>query len=270
MGSRLSLTYFILQRFDSLMAINESRHEAKQALRASSPEKRWNVSTGKIHSYTTRDVYQQHVLKYAKWVEETYHTTRPADLDTYADAWVSQYLREGIVQGRSPSTLYTQRSALRLFFGPHIAAAVELPRRKRKEITRSRVPVAQDAHFQPRNWPEHVLFARATGLRRSEMRDLRVGEVTMDQHGQLLVHVRNGKGGKARDVAVLERYKEDVLLLIKDRHPDEHLFARMPKNMDVQSYRRASAQERYQQHAPRSGVTCAKKEEGETHTSEGL
>lgn len=250
MGSRMSLTYFVIQRLDSLMAINESRHEAKQAIRDSSLEKRWTVSTGKIHSYTTRDVYQQQIMQYVRWAKETHHIRKPADLDTHADAWVSEYLEEGIKKGKSSSTLYTQRSALRLFFGPHVAASVQLPKRKRKEITRSRGPVAQDKHFQPKNWPDQVLVAKATGLRRSELRDLRVREVTTDEQGQLWVHVRNGKGGKARDVVVMERYKEDVLALIEGCDPDEHLFALIPKDMDVQSYRRASAQERYLQQAP--------------------
>jgi hypothetical protein len=82
------------------------------------------------------------------------------------------------------------------------------------------------------------------------MRDLRVRDVTKKPDGTLSVHVRNGKGGKARDVPVLAGYEQDILAMMEGCDPGERLFERMPKNMNVQSYRRASAQARYQQLAP--------------------
>ncbi len=248
------LGYFVLKRLDSLMAIGKSRHQAKQAIRDATDEKLWSVSTGHIHSYITRDTYQQHILAFVDWVKAHYPGTTPARLDSHADEWASQYLRELIEKGRSPATLATIRSALRLCFGEEIAASVELPRRSRQAITRSREPVKQDAHFQPQHWPQHVLFAQATGLRRSEMRDVRVGDISEQPDGCVQVHVRRGKGGKARDVTVLAGYEQAVLALLEGRELQERLFEHIPKNMDVQSYRRAFAQARYQQQAPGRGL----------------
>lgn len=250
MGNRPGLGYFYHQRLNSLMAIGESRHHAKNVIREASMEKRWNVSTGKIHSYTTRKVYEQQIMAYLDWVKQTHHVSNHVVVDAHADEWVSQYLRELIAQGKSPYTLQTIRSALRLIFERGIASSVPLPKRRRSQITRSRVPVKMDAHFQPKNWPDHILFSKATGLRRSESRDLRIRDITPLPDGTLCVHVCNGKGGKVRDVVVLAGYEQDILALIEGREPNERLFARMPKNMDVQSYRRASAQARYQQLAP--------------------
>jgi integrase len=250
MGNRPGLGYFYLQRLDSLMAIGESRHQAKQALREASEEKRWNVSTGKIHSHTTRRVYQQQIMAFLDWVKQTHHVNDHVVVDAHADEWASQYLQELIDKGRSPSTLQTIRSALRMVFGREVASSLHLPKRKRSQITRSRVPVKMDEHFQPKNWPGHIVFAEATGLRRSEMRDLRVRHITSLPDGTLSVHVQNGKGGKSRDVPVLAGYEQDLLALLEGRDPNERLFARIPKNMDVQSYRRSSAQARYQQLAP--------------------
>jgi hypothetical protein len=250
MGNRPGLGYFYLRRLDSLMAIGESRHTAKNAIRETSQEKRWNVSTGKIHSYITRRVYQQQIMAFLDWVKKTHHVHKHVVVDARADEWVSQYLRELIQQERSPYTLQTIRSALRIIFGREIASSVELPKRRRSEITRSRVPAKHDAHFQPRNWSKHILFSKATGLRRAEMRDLRVREVASLPDGTVSVHVRNGKGGKSRDVSVLSGYEQDILAMTEGRDPNECLFKRMPKNMDVQSYRRGSAQARYQQLAP--------------------
>jgi integrase len=250
MGNRPGLGYFYLQRLDSLMAIGESRHQLKHDIRETAPEKRWSVSTGKIHSHTTRRVYQQQIMAFLDWVKQTHHVTHHVVVDAHADEWVSQYLGELIAQGKSPYTLQTIRSALRLIFEREVASCVELPKRSRDAITRSRLPVKMDAHFQPKNWPGHILFSEATGLRRAEMRDLRVRDITSLPDGTLSVHVRNGKGGKARDVPVLAGYEQDIQVLIEGREPHERLFERMPKNMDVQGYRRSSAQARYQHLAP--------------------
>jgi len=232
------------------MAIDESRHQAKQAIREASEEKRWSISTEKIHSYTTRSVYQQQIMAFADWVKETHHVNNRDIVTAHADEWVSQYLQALIEKGRSPYTLQTARSALRIILGRNVASSLELPKRRRGEIVRSRVPVKMDAHFQPKNWPNHILFAEATGLRRAEMRDLRIYHITSMPDGTLSVFVRNGKGGKARNVPVLAGYEPDILAMIEGRDPNERLFQRMPKNMDVQSYRRGSAQARYQQLAP--------------------
>jgi integrase len=101
------------------------------------------------------------------------------------------------------------------------------------------------------------VYSELTFLRRAEMRDLRVGDVTVKDDGSIWVYVKNGKGGKARDVLVLSGYEHDILAIIEGRDPSEHVFARMPKNMDVQSYRRPSAQARYQQLAPEWALPLA-------------
>ncbi|GCE18567.1 site-specific integrase [Dictyobacter kobayashii] len=250
MGRYPGLIYFVLKRLDSLMAIGKSRHQAKQRIRAELDEVNWNGSTGMIYSHTTRKVYQQHILAFANWAMANYQVKRPEELDTHADELVSRYLQEGIEQEKSPYTLQTVRSALRLYFGWKVAESVILPKRKRTDIKRSRVSVKQDDHFQPQHWPAHILFAQATGLRFAEMRDVHVDEIIAQPDGRVIVHVRNGKGGKARNVPVLAGYEQDILAIIEGRAPHEHVFEHMPKNMDVQSYRRASAQARYRQHAP--------------------
>src|SRR5450432_1685671 len=249
MGKYPSLIHFAMTRLDSLMAIGTSRHQAKIALREATEEKSWTVRTGKIFSHTTRKTYQQQVLACINWVKATHQITRPASLDERADELVSEYLRKGIAEGKSPSTLQTQRSALRLFFGWQVASSVDLPKRRQEDITRSRLPVKHDRHFQPKNWPHQVLFARATGLRWAELRDLRIREVYPNESGQLVVYVKNGKGGKSREVPVLPEYEQDMRAVIEGREPEEHVFDHMPTAMDVQSYRRGSAQARYQQHA---------------------
>src|SRR5947199_8806818 len=144
MGSRKSIIREAIERLDSLMAIGQSRFQAKQAQRATSPEAGWTISTGKIHSHTTRRVYQQHVLAFINWARTNHGITRLAWLDERAGELVTQYLAAHVAAGRSAYTVQTERAALRLFFGNwSLAATVEIPRRTRSTITRSRVPASQ-------------------------------------------------------------------------------------------------------------------------------
>jgi integrase len=251
MGSRKSIIREAIERLDSLMAIGQSRFQAKQSRRAASADGGWTVSTGKIHSHTTRKVYQQHVLAFINWARTTHEITRLAWLDERADELATPYLTAHAAASRSAYTLQTERAALRLFFGDwSLAAAVSIPRRTRATITRSRGPASHDRHFKPANWQAHIRFAQACGLRRAELRDLRVRDVYIARDGTLFVHVKHGKGGKAREVPVLSSHEQDVLAVVQGRAPHEKVFDHIPKHMDVLSYRRDSAQRRYLQHAP--------------------
>jgi len=251
MGYRKSIIREAIERLDSLMAIGQSRFQAKQAQRAAPASAGWTVSTGRIHSHTTRKVYQQHVLAFINWSRTQHEITRLAWLDERADELVTEYLTAQVAAGRSAYTVQAERAALRLFFGNwSLAAAVGVPIRTRTTITRSRGPAIHDRHFRPSHWQAHIRFAQACGLRRAELRDLRVHDVYTTGDGTLFVHVRNGKGGKAREVPVLSGYEEDVLAVVLGRAPDEKVFDHLPRHMDVHSYRRDSAHRRYLQQAP--------------------
>jgi len=251
MGHRKGIIYAAIERFDSLMAIGESRHTAKQALRTTTGTHGWTLSSGKIHSHVTRKVYQQQTLAFINWARAQHAITRLEQLDARADDLASQYLAEQLAARKSAYSVQTQRSALRMFFGKRdLAARVAIPARLRTAIRRSRGPIDGNPHFQPEHWPAHVTFAQATGLRRSELRDLRVRDVFHNERDQLVVHVNNGKGGRSRDVPVLPGYEQDILAVIEGRPLDERVFRSIPKHMNVHGYRRASAQARYLDHAP--------------------
>jgi integrase len=239
-----------LDRLEDKMAIHQSRGKAKDAARESG-ERLWAFSTGRIHSFKTRSTYQEHILKFVTWARATHHVkSLERDLDPRADELATEWLQQRLAESKSPYTLQVQRAALRLFFdNRQLAATVPIPRRARENITRSRGEKAHDRHFQPANWPELVKFLEATGLRRQELRDLHVRDI-WDQGSQVVVHVVSGKGGRWRDVPVLPRREGDVLAVKEGRDPGELAFARIPKHLDVHSYRRAYAQALYLYHAP--------------------
>ncbi len=239
-----------MERLYSLTTLKESRYEAKKARRASG-EHVWAYSTGKIHSLTTRGVYQQHILAFVNWARDTHRLTHLEHLDERADELATAYLAQHLAAGRSPYTLQTERAALRMFFGDRsLAATITLPARKRDQIRRSRGSVAQDKEFQPLNWQREIKFLQACGLRRAEACDLRVGDIRRCPDGHVDIHVKQGKGGRPRTVPVLPGHEQDVLSAIEGRELQEKAIPWLPVRLDVHSLRREYAQALYRHYAP--------------------
>jgi integrase len=245
---RKSIVREVIERLDGKMAIGESRRNAKIALREENG-RTWSVSTGRIHSHKTRATYQEQTIRFAKWVRAEHHIISLAQLDPRADELATAYLEQQLAEKKSPYTLQTERSALRLFFNNRtLASTVKIPRRERSKITRSRGPKQHDRHFQPEHWPELVKFAEACGLRRHELRKLCCRDIGYHK-GRLTVHVASGKGGLERYAPVLGGRETDVLAMSEGRDPDALVFARIPKHFDVHDLRRQYAQSLYLQYA---------------------
>jgi integrase len=256
MGKRPGLKYIAVQWLDSLMADGQKRSEAKAQAREHG-EPLFAYTDGKIHAFETRNNYQKIVMRFIDWCRNEHGVNNSDRLDERADELASLYLLERIEKGYSAWTLQTERSALRTFFGTrNLATDVALPRRKREQIVRSRLPAKRDVHFQPNNWRPLVKFVQACGLRREELRDLRVRDIYYKTDGQLVVHVRKGKGGKERKVAVFPGREQDVLAVKEGRAEDDIVFDRLPSAMDIHAYRRRFAQELYEYLSGRALPPC--------------
>jgi integrase len=249
-GKSPSIIKAAIRRFDSLMAIGDSRFAAKQAARetaqAAGHSAPWTVSDNRIHSHSARKAYQRHALRFVNWARV--QGVRKLDqLDARREELVTCYLIEQRDAGRSAYSLAAYRAALRTFFGDRsLADQVDLPRRSRANIRRSRGVAVRDHEFSEARHEVLITFLRATGLRRSEVRDIRINEIRETGDG-LEVHVRNGKGGRARDVPVRPRYADQVRQLIANRDPILHVFTRIPSHLDVHALRREFAQGMYQE-----------------------
>ena len=242
------------------MAIKHSRGEAKEIAEAAG-ESTWAFSTGMIHSFKTRTVYQAHVVRFVRWARSIHQVKNLAQLDPRAEALATEWVQAQLAEGKSPYTLQAERAALRLFFGNRtLAQDVAIPRRTREHITRSRGPAAHDRHIQLANWQPLIRFLQATGLRRNELRTLRDQDIIRDDLeylDEVVVKVRNGKGGKARTVPVLPGREADVRAVLSGSDPEALVFSRIPKHLDVHSYRREYAQALYQHYAPGRGLPPA-------------
>ncbi len=246
-GKRPGAKYAAVQRLNALMADHQKRSKAKDEARVRG-EPLVPFSTGKIHAYESRENYQKIIMRFIDWVREQHNIRDLARIDEQADELASLYLLERMAQDKSAWTLQTERSALRMFFQERLLAdSVELPKRRREDIKRSRQPAVRDKHINLGNWRHIIDFCLGCGLRREELRDLYVREVySRRSDGHLVVKVRHGKGGKDREVPVFPGREPAILSQVTNRHPDEHVFPRISSLLDIHSYRRRFAQELYE------------------------
>ena len=244
---RKSLIRQVIERLDAKMAIGESRYTAKKAAFLAAEARGETLGTfsdGLIHSHKTRTTYQQQILRFVNWARNTESVNSLAELDPRADELTSRYLEMQLLGQKSPWTLQTIRSALRLFFGDRtVAGQVVIPARKRELITRSRHSVAHDRKFQPENWQLLLKFQGAVGLRKSELRRIQVKDIFYN-NGKLVAHVSRGKGGKERQVPVLPGHEQEVLAAIAERDQEERIFSRLP-DTEMHAIRRTYAQMLY-------------------------
>jgi len=252
MGTHKGITYAAFERLESFMALKESRHAAKAALReATGEDPLVATSTGKIHSYRTREKYQSVVKRFIIWCKEEQHIFRLEIADARADELVTLYLTERLEQGLKPDTLQADRSGLRLFFQNwELAEHVAIPPRRWQEITRSRHPVERDRRI-PREIAEPFeQFFAACGVRRDEADCLRVEDVQESKGSryQLEIEVKQGygKGGRLRRAPVYPGREQQVLTHVVGRAPGERIFPRkVDSRLNPQAQRRQYAQDFY-------------------------
>ena len=105
----------------------------------------------------------------------------------------------------------------------------------------------RDTHFQPEHWQQVINFCLACGLRREELRDLRVRDVYLRaDDGHLMIHVVKGKGGRRRDVPVFPGREQAILSVVEGREPGAHVFEHLHSSLDIHGYRRQFAQDLYE------------------------
>ncbi len=232
------------------MGIGQKRSLAKDEARARG-ESLFAFSDGKIHSFETRNNYQKIVMRFIDWCRDTQQVRDLDKITEQADELVSLYLierMENTERQYSAWTLQTERSGLRQFFQDHtLADSVELPPRRREDIKRSRLPAKRDSHINLDNWQHVITFCLACGLRREELRDLRVRDVLVQPSDQqLVVRVVKGKGGKYRAVPAFPGREQAILSQVIGKEADAPVFERLSSLLDIHSYRRQFAQELYE------------------------
>ena len=198
---RKSLRDQIKESYDSMLKIGGDKHADKLA----------GIAQNHIYSWETYRSYNKQSFKFADWVKQQ---EAPADLGhkarTLEEArrYVEPWLQHNIDRGLSPYTIKLQASALAKIYKCDFD--IETPSRSRDAIKRSRGEKARDAHFNEELHKDLVSFCRCTGLRRSELEQIRGTDLITNRDGSYALNITRGtKGGRAR-VSPLVGPKEEI------------------------------------------------------------
>lgn len=190
-----------------------------------------------------------------------------------------------IEQDLSAWTIQAEAKALGKLYGikPDDEDYFKPPKRNRSEIKRSRGDAKRDRHFSEANNDELIKFCRGTGLRRSELADLKGTDlVTREQieaqittlekipeqqrtpgdtkrlqmlqdtrmfDGEYFIYVRNGKGGRERVSPIIGKNQTQIIDRMKNTPPDEKVWQFIHQCADIHSYRSDYAVAIYKAHA---------------------
>jgi integrase len=247
MAKTPSLIYQVKVALNSLICFGESKYDAKQkaiSIAKASGLTGWNPAIVEgIYSISSMKSYRKESISFVKWAKDTHQVKWLHQ----AKEFVDEYLLMRMKRGDSAWSLKLVRSALRkLFQDPQLSSQIILPIREKKNIKRSRGSKPMDKNFSVERNLDLIDICRATGLRRHELKLLKVKNIYRTED-RLWVFVEQGKGGRPRTLPVLRSLESCVLEIIKDRNADELLFDRIPVRADVHGYRRDYANSLYQE-----------------------
>ena len=248
MSKRKSLVYQFVEKLKSMACYGKSKNEAKAEKFAqikSSGVKGWQpIIIDGIYSYETMRTYTKECVSFANWVRENFAVK---DIEV-AKTHVDSYLEHRMSKNDSAWTLKLIRSALRkVYSDSNLASNVNVPDRKKEQITRSRGQKAMDKKFSVERNRDLIDFCKATGLRRHELKAVKVKDIYRDEEGKLRVEVNQGKGGRPRSIPVIESLENRVLEIISGKDLESKVIEKIPVRADIHGYRRDYAANYYKE-----------------------
>lgn len=232
-----------------------------------------------IYSYITAKVYNRECHKFGEYVEQVSpqgRHTRLSDAKVYAKDYIEKMNND---TSKSAYSVKLARASLAKLYNCNGSEFGEVRKRSRANITRSRNrtavsektgktiknPSTRAGHFSEKKHVNEVTFAKSTGLRRSELEQIK-GNQFFQKNGNYYIRLEGYqcKGGRTRVVPVLDN-NEKVKELC-EKAGDKKVFDKIPKMMDVHSYRSNYATALYKQNArdlasiPRNERYCCRNE----------
>lgn len=241
--NKVSLRDQICAAYDNMLAIGESKNAGKAA---------GNVAD-KIYSWETYRSYLKHACYFADWVKEQ---PAPAELGhkvrtlDEARRFVEPFLQSGIDRNLSPHSLKLQAAALaKLYHCKSTDFGVDLPSRARAKVTRSRGDKIRDKDFNEDLHQDLVTFCRCTGLRRSELEQIRGGDLREVDGRYYLEVTRGTKGGRPRTSPIVGSDEEVKAVVEQLRAAGSNkVYPYVNTHADVHGYRAEYATRIYNAH----------------------
>ena len=196
MSKNKSIKNQVQTEFMKKLAIGESHHKAKK--------ESIDGKSDKIHSWSTYNNYVKHATAFGMWVKPRFDIKDIKDMRPY----VGMYLNFRVGDGVSAWTVALDAAALAKLYGcKSTDFGVKLPKRERANVKRSRGEVKG---FKEKKYKDVVDFCKGSGVRIHELKALTKEDIYYKDKA-LYVHVKQGKGGKEREVPVREGYEKAVL-----------------------------------------------------------
>lgn len=212
----------IVKHLNEISRIGESRHEAKKIGEASEH----------IYSIKTYEDYKQTMKVFAKYcLKEHPEVKHISDCKQY----VKEYINYMIEKSLSSFSQKSRLSCFRKFYGDRFED-VKTEGRVRSKIRRSRYDTANSRHFSEEANAPLVHFCKCTGLRRSELERLKGGCVSKHSDGNWYIDRVKGKGGRIRDVRILNNDQE-VIDKINNTPADQLVWPHVHTHADIHGYR---------------------------------
>lgn len=249
MGNTPSLKYQAHERLKEYACLGRSKHADKveagkqyDMLCQQGKQGDWTrreylnrATRQRIYSINSFKTYEKHINYFLNYCKQTYPGAERRTLEQCRE-YVPEWLEMRIDQGLSAFTIKTEAAALgKLYACPIGDFGVDFPVRHREDITRSRYPAERDHGFSLTKNAEIIEFVRSTGLRRSELENLKGGQLNFDHNLDMYLTVK-GKGGKVRKVPVIGN-NQLVLRKMMETKQGCKVWNKVPSCMDVHSYR---------------------------------
>jgi integrase/recombinase XerD len=172
-------------------------------------------------STTTKECYLRAVERFARYFNESPERLGPEQVRQYL-LYLSNERKV------SPETLLVHRAALRFMYVPTLRQRwfdeeVARPKRRRKQppiLSTEEVTRILNHTYNLKHWTMIATFY-ATALRCNELRHLRVTDLDSQR---MVIHVRQAKGGVARDIALSSALLERLRVYFRCRRPADWLF----------------------------------------------
>lgn len=210
-----SLVYQINQRFKELERFGQSKHKAKQEIRAKHPGEM--PKTPGIYSHKTMTAYRQTLKEFTPFLKEK-NIKNIADV---TEEHIKEYLQSRQDKGLSPYTLSKDMAACNKFFNQELTKKeLGLRERSYKEITQSRKPTKEGLKYNPQNWERQIALVQNFGVRRESVLggsfQLKIGSLYKTPYGIYVSVVE--KNGRFRNVKCLKAGVSEI----------ERLFPNIP------------------------------------------
>lgn len=236
MSKRGSLVYQMTSKLRSMYSPGISKKALVEAACRAAPP---GASKQAIKNETCRQyIFSSQTLKtYEKEAASFAKYCKAQGVKSIDDAkpLVKEYLQASIDSGKSAYTVRTQAAALCKIYQEPASNFIDLPKRERANITRSRLDRPSDRHFSEKKNQELVNFCRGTGLRRSELQRL-TPESLVKKDGKFYLQIK-GKGGKVRVSPIIGPHKKEIVNRIQSTAPGEKVWPRVNRHADIHSYR---------------------------------